>query len=122
MAKVGEFKYVGTMIQGDGECGREVRRRVQAGWCGWRKVSGVLCDRRIPARLKVKIFKTVVRPAMMYGPEALALSRRQEAELEVAQMRMLRFALGVTKLDKIWNGLIRGTAHVRKSEDKERAA
>ena len=92
MAKVGEFKYLGAMIQGDGECGREVRRRVPAGWCGWRKVSGVLCDRRIPARLKVKIFKTVVRrAAMMYGLEALALSRRQEAELEVAQIRMLRF-------------------------------
>ena len=113
---------MGTMVQGNGECGREVKRRVQAGWCGWRKVSGVLCDKRIPARLKGKIFKTVVRPALMYGLEALALSRRQEAELEVAQMRMLRFALGVTKLDRIRNGPIRGTAHVRKLEDKVREA
>ena len=66
-------------------------------------MSGVspVCDRRIglPARLKGKIFKTVMRPAVMYDLKALALSKRQEAELEVAQMRILRFALGVTKLD-----------------------
>ena len=122
MSKVEEFKYLGSTVQGNGECEREVRRRVQAGWYGWRKVSGVLCDRRIPARLKGKVYKTVVRPALMYGLETVALSKRQEAELEVAQLKMLRFALGVTRLDRIRNDLIRGTAHVRKLEDKVREA
>ncbi|KAK3568207.1 hypothetical protein QTP86_000216 [Hemibagrus guttatus] len=31
-------------IQSNGECGKEVKKRVQAGWNGWRKVSGVLCE------------------------------------------------------------------------------
>ena len=27
----------------------EVKRRMQAGWNGWRRVSGVICDRRLSA-------------------------------------------------------------------------
>ncbi|KAK3515850.1 hypothetical protein QTP70_034718 [Hemibagrus guttatus] len=42
--KVQEFKYLGSTVQSNGECGKEVKKRVQAGWNGWRKVSGVLCD------------------------------------------------------------------------------
>ena len=33
-------------------------------------------------------------------------------ELEVAELRMLRFAMGVTRLDKIKNTHVRGTANV----------
>ena len=62
--------------------------------------------------MKGKLYKVVVRPAMMYGLETIALTKRQEAELEVAEMKMLRFSLGVTRLDKIKNDVIRGTAHV----------
>ncbi|KAK3525653.1 hypothetical protein QTP70_002564 [Hemibagrus guttatus] len=50
--KVQEFKYLGSTVQSNGECGKEVKKRVQAGWNGWRKVSGVLCDRKISARIK----------------------------------------------------------------------
>ena len=32
----------------------------------------------------------------MYGLEMLAIGRGQEAELEVAELKMLRFSLGVT--------------------------
>ncbi|KAK3548186.1 hypothetical protein QTP70_005182 [Hemibagrus guttatus] len=45
--KVQEFKYLGSIVQSNGECGKEVKKRVQAGWNGWRKVSGVLCDQKI---------------------------------------------------------------------------
>ncbi|XP_061651845.1 uncharacterized protein LOC133488234, partial [Phyllopteryx taeniolatus] len=120
MARVEDFKYLGSTVQSNGECGQEVKKRVQAGWNGWRKVSGVLCDRRVSARMKGKVYKTVVRPAMMYGLETVALKRKQEAEMEVAEMKMLRFALGVTRLDKIRNELIRGTAKVRCFGDKVR--
>ncbi|KAK3536468.1 hypothetical protein QTP86_013737, partial [Hemibagrus guttatus] len=80
--KVQEFKYLGSTVQSNGECGKEVKKRVQAGWNGWRKVSGVLCDRKISARIKGKVYRTVVRPAMLYGLETVSLRKRQESELE----------------------------------------
>ncbi|KAK2891998.1 hypothetical protein Q8A73_017663 [Channa argus] len=30
--KMQDFKYLGSMVQSNGECGKEVKRRVQAGW------------------------------------------------------------------------------------------
>ncbi|KAK3526709.1 hypothetical protein QTP70_032071 [Hemibagrus guttatus] len=109
-------------IQSNGECGKEVKKRVQAGWNGWRKVSGVLCDRKISARIKGTVYRTVVRPAMLYGLETVSLRKRQESELEVAELKMLRFSLGVTRLDRIRNEYIRGTAHVGRLGDKVREA
>ncbi|MCJ8739512.1 hypothetical protein PDJAM_G00048010 [Pangasius djambal] len=91
--KVQEFKYLGSTVQSNGECGKEVKKRVQTGWNGWRKVSGVLCDRKISVRIKGKVYKTVVRPAMLYGLETVSLRKRQESELEVAELKMLRFSL-----------------------------
>ncbi|MCI4385498.1 hypothetical protein PGIGA_G00051260 [Pangasianodon gigas] len=32
--KVQEFKYLGSTVQSNGECGKEVKKRVQAGWNG----------------------------------------------------------------------------------------
>ena len=56
-------------------------------------MSGVICDRRVPASLKA--YKVAVRSAMLYGLETVALTKRQEAEMDVAELKMLRFSLGV---------------------------
>ena len=73
-------------------------------------------------RVKGKVYKVAVRPAMLYGLETVALTKRQEAEMEVAELKMLRFSLGVTRMDKIRNEYIRGTAQVGKFGEKTREA
>ena len=122
MVKVDNFKYLGLTVQSNGECGREVKKRVQAGWNGWRRMSGVICDRRVPSRVKGKVYRVAVRPAMLYGLETVALTKRQEAEMEVAELKMLRFLLGVTRMDKIRNEYIRGTVQVGRFGEKTREA
>ena len=96
--RVKEFKYLGSTVQESISCEREVKKRVQAEWNGWRKVSGVICDRRLPARVKGKVYSSVVRPAMVYGLETVAVTKKQ-----VEEMKMLRFAMGMTRKDKIRN-------------------
>ena len=54
--KVKEFKYLGSTID-----------RVSAGWNGWRKVVGVLCDRNVPASVQGPVYCTCLRPVMLYG-------------------------------------------------------
>ena len=89
--RVKEFKYLGSTVQESGGCEREVKKRVQAGWNGWRRVSGAICDKRLPARVKGKVYSSVVRPAMVYGLETVAVTKKQVEEMEVAEMKMLRF-------------------------------
>ena len=112
--RVKEFMYLGSMMQESGSCERKVKKRVQAGWNGWRKVSGVICNRRLPARVKGKVYSLVVRPAMVYGLETVVVTKKQVEEIEVAEIKMLRFAMGVTRKDKIRNEYIRDTVKVER--------
>ena len=89
MPRVKEFKYLGSTAQESGDCEREVKKRVQAGWNGLRRVSGVICDRRLPARVKGKVYSSVVRPTMVYGLKTVAITKKQVEEMEVAEMKML---------------------------------
>ena len=98
--KVKEFRYLGAYIEEGGEWDREVERKVQAGWCKWTEASGVLCDRRMPLKLKGKFYSMVVRPMMTYSSECRAVKKSHVQKLSVAEMKMLRMMCGVTKLDR----------------------
>ena len=62
----------------NGDLDAEMTHRIQSGWKNWKRISGILCDRRINVRVKEKVYKTVVRPAMMYGAETWAVKKAQE--------------------------------------------
>ena len=71
------FRYLGFTVQADGGLDLEVEKRIQAGWNNWRNLTGVLCDKRVPLRVKSRIYKLMVLPAMMYGLETAAITKRQ---------------------------------------------
>ena len=52
--RIKAFKYLISTVKESGSCEREVNNRVQEKWNGWRKVLGVICDRRLPATVPVK--------------------------------------------------------------------
>ena len=51
---------------------------------------------------------------MVYGLETVAVTKKQVEEMEVAELKMLRFAMGVTRKDKIRNEHIRSTVKVER--------
>ena len=63
-------------------------------------------------KFKGKVYKTIVRPAMVYGAETWAVQKAHEKKMEVAVMQMLRWTCGATRLNKIRNEKIRGSTKV----------
>ena len=51
---------------------------------------------------------------MVYRLEMVAYTKKQVEEMEVAEMKMLRFAMGVTRKDKIRNEYIKSTVKVER--------
>ena len=49
---------------------------------------------------------------MVYGLETVAVTKKQMEEMEVAEMKMLRFAMGVMRKNKIRNDYIRDAVKV----------
>ncbi|CAH2210124.1 jg25442, partial [Pararge aegeria aegeria] len=69
-------------------------------------------------KTKAKVYETAVRPALLYGAECWATKRTHEQKLHVNEMKMLRWAPGVTRLDKVRNEYIRGSYKVAHITDK----
>ena len=118
LEQVKVFKYLGSVVQEDGGMKNEISNRIQSGWRNWRKCSGVLCDRKIPVKLKGKVYKTVIRPAMLHAAETWATKETEEKRLEVQEMRMLRWMNGITRRDKVENRYVRGSMKVANIKDR----
>jgi hypothetical protein len=84
------FRYLRSMLQKNGDIDEDISHRIKVGWLKWRQASGVLCDTRVPLNQKGKFYRTVIRPAMLYGAECWPTKRRHVQQLSVAVMHMLR--------------------------------
>ena len=76
----------------------------------WKQLTGVLCDKKIPIKLKDKVYKTVIKPTMTYGAECWAVRKKDENRLHVADMMMLRWIRGKTRKDHVRNKTIQEDA------------
>jgi hypothetical protein len=101
------FRYLGSMLRKDGDIDEDVNHRIKTGWMKWRQASGILCDKRVPQKLKSKFYRTAIQPAMLYDDECWPTKRRHVQQLGMATMRMLRWMCGHTRKEQIRNDDIR---------------
>jgi hypothetical protein len=107
VSKKDTFHYLRLMLQKDGDIDDDFSHRIKASWLKWRQSSVVLCDPRVPLKLKGKFYRTTIRPAMLYGAECWPSKRRHVQQLSVAEMHILRWIYGNTRRDRIRNDDIR---------------
>ena len=67
--RVERFRYLGSIIQGNGEIDEHMNQRIKIEWRKWKNASGVLCNKKIPLRSKGRVYRMVIRPALLYGAE-----------------------------------------------------
>jgi len=57
--QVTRFKYLGSIVQNNGEIEADVNHLIQVGWLKWRRVSCVLSNKKVPLKLKGKFYRAV---------------------------------------------------------------
>ncbi len=67
-----------------------MRARGTAAWAKWRELAGVIGDKKLPRRLKTKLYTTIIRPVLLYGAESWTMGKKEKRILEATDMRMLR--------------------------------
>lgn len=72
--------------------------------------------------LRHTLYKSVIRPVVLYGSECWAVKEKDERLLHVNEMRMLRWMCGVTRLDRIRNEYVRGSLKVAPVNEKLRGS
>ena len=118
LAQKQEFKYLGSVICSKGGCTEAVKDWMEVAWCKWREFTGVTCDRKISLKLKAKVYKTMIRPALLYGQKRGQSGAKEESMLERTEMRMVRWMTRVSLRDKIKSEEIRRwcAEDIRKSQ------
>ena len=84
------------MFDSEGGTTTDCKNRVRLAWNNWREVTGVICDKKVPVKLKHKIYKTVIRPTMTYGAECWTMKKKDDMLMNKTKMRMLRWMQGIS--------------------------
>ena len=100
LKQVSSFTYLGGTVSENGSTDGELSRRVQSGANAWRKVEGVMADRRISKKLKGKVLSVCVVPALAYGLETVALTDAQHQKLQICKNNWVRRIAGVKRVEK----------------------
>jgi len=108
-------RYLGRKLSLGDFHGTELRNRIAAGCASFSKYKAQLCNKRLSAHLRLRLFQTVVTLVILYGCGAWTLTRSLERSLITAQRRMLRmmFAKCGNVSQDVWTEwIIRETARV----------
>src|SRR5215469_12774855 len=108
---VEEFKHLGTTLTDQNSIQEEIKSRLKLGNACYYSVQNLLSSSLLSKTLKIKIYRTIILPGVLYGCETWSLTKREECRLSVFENRVLRRVFG-PKRDEV-------TGKWRKSHNEE---
>lgn len=101
--KVNQFEYLGVTVTNKNEEDKEIEKRIIKGSKAMGTMKRMLKSKEVSRAAKVRIYRTVIRPTVVYGCEAWVLTKKNEMKLEVWERKMLRNIFGGTKTEEgLW--------------------
>jgi hypothetical protein len=87
---VAKFKYLRTTLIDQNCMQEEIKSRLNSGKACYNSVQSPLSARLLSRKLKIKIYKTIILPVVLYGSETWSLTLREQYRLRVFENRVLR--------------------------------
>ncbi|KAJ4427249.1 hypothetical protein ANN_24867 [Periplaneta americana] len=95
--EVEKFKYLGATVTNINDTREEIKRRINMGNACYYSVEKLLSSSLLSKNLKVRIYKTVILPVLLYGCETWTLTLREEHRLRVFENKVLRKIFGAKR-------------------------
>ncbi|KAJ4439163.1 hypothetical protein ANN_15120 [Periplaneta americana] len=111
--EVEKFKYLGATVTNINETREKIKRKINMGNACYYSVEKLLSSSLMSKNLKVRIYKTVILPVVLYGCETWTLTSREEQRLRVFENKVLRKIFGA-KRDEVtgeWRKLHNAELH-----------
>jgi hypothetical protein len=102
LKKVTQFKYLGTSITYDNDLSVEINNRIissNRSYCGLNKQ---LKSHLLSKQTKIKLYKILVRPVLMYGCESWSLTKNEKNKINIFERKILRKIYGPTNDNGVW--------------------
>ena len=68
--RVGEFKYLGSLITENSDNNTDIKARIMAGNRSYYSVLPLLKSKVVSRTTKISMYKTIIRPVVLYGSKA----------------------------------------------------
>jgi hypothetical protein len=94
---------LGTTIINQSLIQDEIKRRLNAGNACYHSVQNLLSCRLLYKNIKIRIYKIIILPVVLYGCDTWSLTLREEHRLRVFEKRVLR-RIFVPKRDEVTGG------------------
>ncbi|KAJ4427128.1 hypothetical protein ANN_24744 [Periplaneta americana] len=95
--EVEKFKYLGSTVTNINDTREEIKRRINMGNTCYYSVEKLLSSSLLSKNLKVRIYKTVILPVVLYGCETWTLTLREEQRFRVFENKVLRKIFGAKR-------------------------
>ena len=92
--RVEDFKYLGATLTSKNSIHEEIKSRLKVGNAFYYSVQNLLSSSLLSKKLKIKIYRTIILPVVLYGCETWSLTLREERRLKVFENRVLRRVFG----------------------------
>jgi hypothetical protein len=99
---VGEFKYLGSLITENNDNNTEIKARIMAGNKSHYSVLPLLRSKAVSRTTKIRMYKTIIRPVLLYGSEAWCLMANGEKNLCIWERKVLRKIFGLKCVAGNW--------------------
>jgi hypothetical protein len=73
---------------------KEIKKRLNSGNACYLSVQNLLSSRLLSKNIKIRIYKTIILPVVLYGCETWSLTLREEHRLREFENRVLRRIFG----------------------------
>jgi hypothetical protein len=97
---VSQFKYLGMTVTNQNLIQEEIKRRLNSGNACYHSMQNVLSCGLPLKNVKIRIYRNIILPAVLYGREKWSLTLREEHRLRVFENRVLRRIFG-PKMDEV---------------------
>ncbi|KAJ4426772.1 hypothetical protein ANN_26571 [Periplaneta americana] len=95
--EVEKLKYLGATVTNINDTREEIKRRINMGNACYCSVEKLLSSSLLSKNLKVRIYKAVILPVLLYGCETWTLTLREEHRLRVFENKVLRKISGAKR-------------------------
>jgi len=92
--RVEELKYLGTTLTNQNSIAEEIKSRLKSGNACYHSVQNLLSSRLLSRKLKIKIYRNIILPVVLYGCEAWSLILQEERKLRMFENMVLRRIFG----------------------------
>jgi len=117
---VEKFIYLGATVCKQGSGGEDINARLGKARGAFVKLNRVWNSSIVSRKTKIRLYKTLVKPVLMYGCETWKMNEGDAKKINVFQNRCLRRIMKIKWQDKISNGELLERADVERLSEEVR--